>query len=145
VSAKKIILSGFAGSLVGGSVIAVLFQNSLTQKVLFDPTVQSAKLIDAWAGAFLPEPLFVIGLIILSLIYGLMYHYSHENLPGKDWKKGAYFGLLFIFAGHWIFHEYITAFNLFGEPLHLLTLELVFLALGSIVQGVVIQKVYDYL
>jgi len=80
----------------------------------------------------------------LAVVYGLLYHYSEKSLPWEGWKKGAYFGLLFIFLGHWIFYEFTTAYNLFGEPLHLLALELTFLATASAVQGIVIQRVYDY-
>jgi len=141
---KKIILSGFSGALAGGAVTAILFQNPLTQRILFDSTVQSATLMAAWANSFLPRPTFAAIYVILATVYGLMYHYSEKSLPGEGWKKGAYFGLLFVFLGHWIFHEFTTAYNLFGEPLHLLALELVFLATASAVQGIVIQKVYEH-
>ena len=143
MNVKKVVLSGFAGSLAGGAVVAVLFQNPLTQRVLFDPAIQSPKLLDAWSNAFLPRPVFAVIYVLLAAVYGLLYHYSNKSLPLEGWKKGAYFGILFIFLGHWIFHEYATPLNLFGEPLHLLGLELVFLASGSMVQGIVIQKVYD--
>jgi hypothetical protein len=98
--------------------------------ILVDPQYQSPKLIKVWT-ELEPIPLAVnhpgiitLGFIALAVIHAFVFSVIKKGIPGEGWKKGLSFGLII-----WLFSylfEFFTPWNMFGEPVWLVGLELMF-------------------
>lgn len=129
-------IAGMVGGLAGQLVMAPLFVNPLTQRVLFNPELQSELFIDAASGRNVPVS--VLGLVILSAVHGLLYSRLKWAMPGRNWvQRGAFWGIT-IWLMYWLFQEWFVYVTLLGEPVLLATFELVLTAAGALVEGIII-------
>lgn len=131
-----IILAGLTGGLLGEMVLGALFANPLTQSILYDPALQSRLFIEVTAQRNFGVS--IAGLVVLSIIHAALYAVFVPSIPGKTWiGKGLFWGLT-IWLMFWVFQEWFIYRTLLGEPLLLCALELVFLLVGSCIEGLTI-------
>lgn len=117
--------------------------------ILLDPRIQSAKLIAVWT-SMLPKPRIIespvsmqAGFIVLAAIHAAVYRsvaaaWPSGILPRGLRLSGMLFGMTFLF---W---EFFTPFNLFGEPLGLIAIELVFWGIVALSEGFAIVSVVEF-
>jgi len=114
--------------------------------ILIKSTSQSQKLIAVWT-KIEPLPLVVdapapiiIGIVIFGIIHAYIFRWVSSAWPAGILNKGLRFaGLVFVMT--FLFWEFFTPFNLFGEPLHLVGIELIFWACIALADGLVISTV----
>lgn len=139
-------LAGVVGAVIAAPVGFVLFF-FVAAPVLFDPTLQSAKLLTVWETleplplAVTNPPLFVAGLALVGGVQGLAFAGIRRGLPTPWLRRGLAFGLL-LWAVQSLFFEYFAPLNLFGEPLFLVALELALWLPVQLTDGVIISAVY---
>lgn len=116
--------------------------------ILMDPSLQSGKLIAVWS-EIEPLPLVVdrplpiiVGIMAFGVIHAYIYHWICPAWPGGTLRRGLYFSLL-VFIMTFLFWEFFTPFNLFGEPLLLIALELLFWAIIALADGIVIAWIME--
>lgn len=115
---------------------------------LITSPMQSEKLIAVWT-QFEPLPLIVTnpGPIIIGLVlFGIGHAYIYRSVaaawpPGVVRRALSLAGMVF-FMG-FLFWEFFTPFNLFGEPLRLIALELVFWAIIAVAEAFVIVGIIE--
>lgn len=117
--------------------------------ILLDPRTQSAKLIAVWT-SMLPKPRIIespvsmqAGFIVLAAIHAAFYRsvaaaWPAGVLPRGLRLSGMLFGLTFLF---W---EFFTPFNLFGEPPGLIAIELLFWGFVALAEGFAIVSVVEF-
>ncbi len=117
--------------------------------ILLDPARQSQKLIEVWT-RLEPLPLVVanpapiiIGLILFAIGHAFLYRWLSPGWPPGIVPRGLRLALLVFFLS-FLFWEFFTPFNQFGEPLPLIALELVFWALIALAEGTVIAAVFEF-
>lgn len=154
--------------LIGVSVVAylvavgsltVLFGNPFIERLLFtDQAGQSDKVLSAWLEQ---EPLPAVtplwddlahigprGLAVQGLLLGwafsvvLIYALGWERRPGPVWRKGLSFGIA-VWAVVFVFFEAWVPFNLLGEPIVLVLLELALQLVAMVVTGLAIAASYS--
>jgi hypothetical protein len=134
--AARGVAAGLVGGLAGQLVMAPLFVNPLTQRVLYDPALQSETFRTVTAGRNVG--LSVVGLVLLSAIHGALYAVLRPSVPGSTWiGKGLFWGLV-IWSMYWLFQEWFVYVTLLGEPPLLAVLELALTGVGSLCEGLVI-------
>jgi len=111
--------------------------------ILIKSTSQSNKLIAVWT-EIEPLPLVVntpapiiVGIILFGVIHAYLFRWISPPWPKGIFNRGLRFAGL-IFLTTFLFWEFFTPFNLFGEPLHLIGLELIFWACIALADGLVI-------
>lgn len=117
--------------------------------ILLNPAWQSGKLIAVWT-ELEPLPLVVanpapiiIGLFGFALGHAFIYRrLSPAWPPGVIPRALRLAGLVFFLS--FLFWEFFTPFNQFGEPWPLIALELSFWAVIAIAEGLVISLVMEY-
>ena len=99
--------------------------------ILLNPNVQSPKLIAVWTKmdplplvAANPLPI-ALGLFIFGIIHAFIYRWLAHSWPKRRGARAWRMGIL-VFILSFAFWEFFTPFNLFGEPLPLIVLELSF-------------------
>lgn len=139
------------GGLLGGFTLAlgtvvtfVLLGSGLDHRgVLFDPLTQSGKLIAVWTDIE-PLPLFVTaphvilaGYLLLGFGHALLYRSVVRAWPSttlsRVWRLAI---VIWVFS--FVVFEFLGPFNLLGEPLMLVGLELAFWAAAVAGEAVVI-------
>jgi len=115
---------------------------------LLDPSIQSHKLIAVWT-AIEPLPLVVtrpapiaVGIVLFGIIHAYLYRWIHPAWPGGAVKRALSFAWL-IFLLSFLFWEFFTPFNQFGEPLGLIAIELCFWAVIALADGCAIAMVME--
>ncbi|MFA8386163.1 MAG: hypothetical protein ACEPO2_11110 [Pelagibaca sp.] len=132
-------------------MIATIVSNvlffQLGTPILFENERQSAKLI-AVLFEMEPRPLmFTNGLLYMAIaagiggIHGLIFHWIEPVLPRGLVKGGLAFGVI-LWALMALYFEFHAPFNMFGEPVALVAVELLFWVPVTIVQGVVLSAIY---
>ena len=138
---KRTILAGFAGGLALNFMMILTFRllgfGMDGGGILLDPSLQSSKLIAVWTEID-PIPLVVndpipiiIGLLLFgighSFIYKWISHTWPQSIMARTWRMAL---LIFFFS--FLFWEFFTPFNLFGEPIIMIGLELIFWAIIAV-------------
>jgi hypothetical protein len=138
--------AGFAAFIVASIVSNLLFFR-LGAGLLFDPDAQSDKLLAVF---FEMEPLplmFTNGPLYLAIagiiggLHGLVFAWIAPALPGGRLKRGLAFGVV-LWVLMAVFFEFHTPFNMFGEPVALVALELVFWGVVLAVEGLILSFLY---
>ncbi|MCU0917627.1 MAG: hypothetical protein MUC88_24150 [Planctomycetes bacterium] len=116
--------------------------------ILLDPSVQSSKLIAVWT-QIEPLPLvvhrpipIVLGLILFGVGHAYLYRWVSPAWPTGIARRGLSFALT-VFLMTFLFWEFFTPFNQFGEPLRLIALELCFWAAIALADGFAISAVME--
>jgi len=116
--------------------------------ILIESSSQSEKLIAVWT-KLEPIPLVVnspapiiIGIVLFGIIHAFLFRWISPVWPRGVINRGLRFaGLVFLMT--FLFWEFFTPFNLFGEPLHLIMLELVFWACIAVADGLTISVIIE--
>jgi len=116
--------------------------------ILIESPAQSKKLIAIWT-EMEPIPLVVnepapiiIGIILFGIIHAYLFRWLSLAWPNGIVNRGLRFaGLVFVMT--FLFWEFFTPYNMFGEPLHLIALELVFWALIALADGLAISVILN--
>ena len=146
----RIIAAGILGGMAASLAVLVLFRLIGFEYwgILTNPEYQSPKLLKVWT-EIEPIPLAVnhpgiitLGFVILSILHAFVFAIIRQGIPGEDLKKGIIFGLI-IWLFSYVFFEFFTPWNMFGEPLYLVGLELLFWIGVALSEGIVIAKVYN--
>ena len=138
-------IAGVAGGIALLAGVFLFFGPA--QSVLADPAHQSPKIIAIF---FELEPLprmvtdpflAYAGFVLIGLIHGLVFALVAPALPGRGWMKGLSFGaVLWLVMVVWF--EFFMLWNVLGEPLPLIALELVLWLLTVTLESLVIALVY---
>jgi hypothetical protein len=116
--------------------------------ILVNSDLQSSKLIAVWTKieplplvVFNPAPI-IIGIILFGAIHAFVYRSFSAAWPSGVLRRGLRMASLIFFLV-FLFWEFFTPFNLFGEPLTLIGLELVFWALIALADGLAIAIIME--
>ncbi|KAB2941004.1 MAG: hypothetical protein F9K14_18925 [Candidatus Methanoperedens sp.] len=146
-------LAGLAGGLALNFIMVLTFRllgfGWNGGGILLDPSIQSHKLIAVWT-QIEPLPLIVsnpapiiTGLVLFGIIHAFIYQWLAPAWP-QGIKKRAWRMALLVFFLSFLFWEFFTPFNQFGEPILLICLELIFWATIAIVESFVIAIVSEW-
>lgn len=116
--------------------------------ILLDPSIQSPKLIAVWT-KLEPLPLVVnapapiiLGLMLFGIGHAFVYQWLSpfwpEGIIARAWRMAA-----LVFFLSFLFWEFFTPFNQFGEPLPLIGLELLFWAAIAAAEALVLATVFE--
>jgi hypothetical protein len=116
--------------------------------ILLTSPIQSQKLIAVWTTleplplvAVSPAPI-IAGLVLFAIGHAFIYRWLSVAWPkGVTPRALRFAGLLFFMT--FLFWEFFTPFNQFGEPLPLLALELTFWAAIAIAEAFVIAAIVE--
>lgn len=152
ISIYKTLLAGLAGGTTLNLVMLLTFRllgfGWHREGILLDPSIQSHKLIAVWT-KMEPLPLVVsnpapiiVGLFIFGIGHAFVYQWLSPAWPpgvrARAWRMAV-----LIFFLSFLFWEFFTPFNQFGEPLPLIALELLFWATIAITEAFAIAIVLD--
>jgi hypothetical protein len=151
-SAIRTALAGVAGGVAMNITMLLTFRllgfGWTGNGILVNPDLQSSKLIAVWK-EFEPLPLVVakpapiiVGIVLFGIIHAFAYRWLSAGWPSGVLRRGARMASL-IFLLVFLFWEFFTPFNLFGEPLPLIGLELFFWALIALADGLAIAIVME--
>ncbi len=111
--------------------------------ILMDPAVQSGKLTAVWT-KLEPLPLvtskpapIIVGMFLFCIILAYIYRWISPAWKPGYLRRGLSFSLI-LFLMTFLFWEFFTPFNLFGEPLQLIAVELGFWAVIALSTGMAI-------
>lgn len=149
---RRILFAGLAGGLSLNLVMILTFRvvgfGWNGGGILLDPALQSSKLIAVWTEL---EPLpkvyadpvpIVVGLLGFGFVHAAVYQSVASAWPAGVIPRATRFaGVLFGIG--FAFWEFFTPFNLFGEPILLIGLELVFWAIIAGAEAMTIAIVYE--
>ena len=147
ISHPRIILAGLAGGAAMNLALLLTFRllgfGARGDGILITSPAQSKKLIAVWTELHpLPlvvqEPLtIIVGLLGFGLLHAYVFHWLRPALPRGVLRSALAFGGL-VFSTMFLFWEFFTPFNMFGEPLSLIALELAFWVLIALADGLAI-------
>ena len=116
--------------------------------ILLNPSVQSGKLIAVWT-EIEPLPLVVsrplpiiLGIVLFGIVHAYLYRWVSPAWPAGFLRRGLSFAAL-VFLMTFLFWEFFTPFNQFGEPLGLIAIELSFWALIALADGLAIAAIME--
>lgn len=149
----RTLIAGLAGGMTMNLVMLLTFRSIgfgwNGGGVLLTSPIQSQKLIEVWT-KLEPLPLIIAnptpiisGLVLFGIGHAFIYKWlSTAWPPGIMPRALRLAGLLFFMV--FLFWEFFTPFNQFGEPLPLIALELSFWAAIAISEAVVIASIMEY-
>jgi hypothetical protein len=148
----RTLVAGIAGGMAMNLVMLLTFRaigfGWEGDGILLTSSIQSQKLVAVWT-TLEPLPLVVVepAPIILGLfLFGVGHAFIYRWLS-VAWPKGVmqrairFAGLLFFMT--FLFWEFFTPFNQFGEPLPLIALELSFWAAIAFAEAVAIAAIVE--
>ncbi len=150
----RILLAGAAGGMAMNLAMLLTFRmigfgSSGRRGILLNPSLQSPKLIAVWT-TLEPLPLVVtnpLPIILGIVLFGIAHAYLYRGLA-RAWPVGMLpraarlAGLVFTLS--FLFWEFFTPYNQFGEPLTLIALEMVFWAIIAAADGLAIAAVMEW-
>jgi len=150
----RTVLAGIAGGAVfafTAFITFVLIGSGLDQRSgpLFDPARQSAKFLAVWT-RIQPLPLFVTKphLMLLGyVLFGVGHSFLFRSVAGQ-WPAGRLHRtcrLAFVTWGlSYLFFEFLGPFNLLGEPLPLVAMELAFWAVAALAEAATLVSIQEW-
>ena len=148
----KTLLAGLAGGMAMNLAMLLTFRGIGFgwdgQGILLTSPMQSQKLIAVWTKleplplvAFDPAPI-IVGLLLFGVGHAYLYKWLAVSWPrGVAPRALRFAGLVFFMS--YLFWEFFTPFNQFGEPLPLIALELSFWALIALAEAFAIAFVME--
>ncbi len=148
----KPLLAGLAGGLAMNLAMLLTFRGIGFgwdgKGILLTSPMQSEKLIAVWTRleplplvAFNPAPI-IFGLLLFGVGHAFLYQWLAVSWPRGVVPRALRFaGLIFFMT--YLFWEFFTPFNQFGEPLPLIALELSFWALIALAEAFAIALVME--
>lgn len=151
-SIPRTLIAGLAGGAVLNLVMVLTFRligfGWNGGGILLDPSIQSKKLIAVWT-QIEPIPLIVshpppiiIGLMLFGMGHAFVYRWLSPLWPSGITARAIRLAALVFFLS-FVFWEFFTPFNQFGEPFLLIGLELTFWAVIAIAEALAIASVTD--
>ena len=140
----RYILAGLAAGFT--MLAAALATFGPAQSILADPTLQSAKFLDAFAGDPPPRAaaaplIFPLGLIGLGFLNALAFQLLYRGLPRNWFAAGLAYGFAaWLIAFPWF--EYYLPWNVMLEPAPLVFLELACWLCVMLAGGIALAFVY---
>ncbi len=139
---------GFAMNLVMLLTFRLIGFGWRGKGILLNPDLQSRKLIAVWT-EIEPIPLvvnnptpIVTGIILFGIIHAFVYRWISPVWPENIVSRGMRMSII-IFLLVFSFWEFFTPFNLFGEPMPLIGLELLFWSMIALADGFVIAFIIE--
>lgn len=129
------------------NVVSNLLFFQLGGPILFDPDVQSAKVIDVLFEMeprplmFENGPLYMAYVAGIGAIHGLIFMMIEPALGQTRLQRGLRFAVV-LWALMAVYFEFHTPFNMFREPLMLVGLELVFWVFVVLAEGLILSFIY---
>ncbi len=146
--------AGIAGGVAANVAMLVTFRilgmGLSGDGILLDPAIQSDKLIRVWTEIeplprVVTQPVLMgAGIVILAIAHAAIYLWLSEHWPGGTVSRALRFGLL-IFVMSYVFWEFFTPFNMFGEPVYLTLLQLVFWAIVAFSEAFALAAVAEWM
>ena len=148
----KTLLAGLAGGMAMNLAMLLTFRGIGFgwdgKGILLTSPLQSEKLIAVWTKleplplvAFDPAPI-IVGLLLFGVGHAYLYKWLAVSWPrGVAPRALRFAGLIFFMT--YLFWEFFTPFNQFGEPLPLIALELSFWALIALAEAFAIAFVME--
>ncbi|MEI6758416.1 MAG: hypothetical protein FDX18_04675 [Chlorobium sp.] len=149
---RKTLLAGLAGGTTMNLVMILTFRTIgfgwNGDGILLTSSIQSPKLIAVWT-TLKPLPLIAVNplpIIAGLLLFGIGHAFIYRSIS-VAWPRGImpralrFGGLLFFMV--FLFWEFFTPFNQFGEPLPLVALELTFWAAIAFAESLVIAAIME--
>jgi len=147
---RKYVRAGLAGAIafVIASIVSNVLFFQLGYSILFENELQSEKLrkvlfeMEPLPLMFSNGPLYMAGIAVIGVLHGLVFAYLEPALPSQGRvKRGLAYGvILWILMA--VYFEFHAPFNMFGEPISLVFVELGFWAVVLAVEGVVLSFIY---
>lgn len=148
----KTILAGVLGGMAMNLAMFVTFRligfGIDGNGFLLKASIQSRKLIAVWT-EIEPLPLVVtrpapiiIGIVLFGVLHAYLYRWLRPAWPAGVVRRGLSFALL-VFLMTFLFWEFFTPFNQFGEPLRLIAVELCFWAVIALADGLTIAWIME--
>ncbi len=149
----KIVLAGLAGGIVLNVFMLLTFRligfGWHGGGILLDPSIQSQKLISVWT-QIEPIPrvvsnpgLIIVGLILFSMGHALIYRWLAPAWPPGILARGWRMAVLIFFLS-FLFWEFFTPYNLFGEPVLLIGLEVLFWSAIAMAEAFAIAAMWEW-
>jgi hypothetical protein len=149
---RRTLLAGVAGGFAMNIAMLLTFRliefGVNADGILLNPSVQSSKLIAVWT-TIEPLPLVVnrpvpiiFGIILFGVVHAYLYRWISPVWPTGIVRRALSFALL-VFLMTFLFWEFFTPFNQFGEPLGLITIELCFWAIIALADGFTISTIME--
>ena len=145
----KLIRACIAGAIafVAANVVSNLLFFQIGKSILFDPDLQSEKVMavlfemEPLPLMFSNGPLYMAIAAGIGVVHGLVFMYIEPSLPKNKLKRGVAFGAI-LWALMALYFEFHTPFNMFHEPILLVLLELLFWIAILLVEGLLISWIY---
>ena len=152
-SISRILLAGVVGGIVLILTAFLLFfiiggLGSDPGRILLDPSIQSNKLIVVWTEIeqlplIITNPfLMFAGYILFAIGHAFIYDWLSPTWPHNIKARSTRLAILVFFLSY-SFLEFFTPFHLFGEPVPLLVLELVFWAIVALAEAFIISVIFE--
>lgn len=138
---------GGAVAIVLANIVSNILFFRLGRPVLFDNDLQSEKVIrvlfeiEPLPLMFTNGPLYMAIAAVIGGVHGLVFHWIEPALPRGVVRRGFAFGAI-LWALMALYFEFHTPFNMFGEPVSLVAVELLFWLAVTAVQGLVLSVIY---
>jgi hypothetical protein len=150
---RRTLLAGLAGGLALNLAMLLTFRalgfGWHGRGILITSPIQSPKLVAVWT-QLEPLPLVVanpapiiLGLILFALGHAHIYRWLSPHWPPGVTPRALRLAALIFFLS-FLFWEFFTPFNQFGEPLPLLALELTFWATIALAEAFAIASVMEW-
>lgn len=142
----KPIRAGAAGALafVLANIVSNILFFQIGKPILFNTELQSPKVIavlfeiEPLPLMFTNGPLYMAIAALIGVTHGLVFFWIEPALPRRMATRGlAYGALLWILMA--VYFEFHVPFNMFGEPLLLVAVELGFWVIVTAVEGLVLS------
>jgi hypothetical protein len=136
-----------SGAFVAANVVSNVLFFQLGASLLFNPSTQSEKLLSVLFELeplplmFTNGPLYLAITAIIGLLHGAVFVLVEPALPTGRIKKGLAFGGI-VWGLMALYFEFHVPFNMFGEPIGLVALELLFWVPVAAVEGLVLAWGY---
>ncbi|RBI71227.1 hypothetical protein DQW77_12545 [Roseovarius sp. TE539] len=148
---QKLLRAPLAGlvAFTLANVVSNLLFFQLGAPILFDPDIQSAKVIDVLFEMeprplmFENGPLYMAYGLGVGAVHGLVFMMIEPALGRTRLQRGLRFAVV-LWALMALYFEFHTPFNMFREPLMLVGLELFFWAVVVLVEGLVLSFLYGW-
>ena len=136
-----------SGAFLAASIVSNIMFFQLGAPLLFNSSTQSAKLLavlfemEPLPLMFTNGPLYLAIAAAIGLVHGAVFAMVEPALPAGRIKKGLAFGGV-VWGLMALYFEFHVPFNMFGEPVALVALELLFWIVAAAVEGLVLSWGY---
>jgi hypothetical protein len=139
-------IGGAVAIVIANTVSNILFFQ-LGRPLLFKNEAQSAKIISVLFEMeplplmFTNGPLYMAIAAVIGVVHGLVFYWIEPALPRGVVARGLAFGAI-LWALMALYFEFHAPFNMLGEPVALVAVELVFWIAVVAVQGLTLSIIY---